>query len=506
MPFVYNMPFFSILICMIGGIVTPFFRNRRLTQIVNTCIIAAVFAMSLTLFISLLTAEDSFTYMMGHFPAPWGNELRAGPFEALMAMAFSIVMFLSLVGGMRGINDDIRPTRIPLYYTMMNFLLSSMLALIYTNDMFTAYVFIEINTICACSIVMAKDSGMTVVATIRYLIMSLLGSGFFLFGVSILYTITGHLLMSNVQQSVIALVESGQYTVPLVTSLGLMVLGLAIKSALYPFHSWLPNAHGSSTTASSAILSGLVLKGYIILLVKMCYRVFTPDILISLHITDVLFVLGVLGMIMGSIKALKETHIKRMIAYSSVAQIGYIFMGIGLGTKVGIMAAWFHILAHAFTKPMLFLSANGLVDVSNHQYEMKALRGSARKDIVSGIGFTVGALSMIGIPLFAGFAPKIFLGIGSMESNFHMIVTFLALALSTLLNALYYVPAVVAFWSKPKQQQTQGEESMVLQQEKPKKSVFLLSSIGVFMVLNFVLGIAYGPIMKIITTGLNLLG
>lgn len=87
---------------------------------------------------------------------------------------------------------------------------------------------------------------------------------------------------------------------------------------------------------------------------------------------------------------------------------------------------------------MLFLSANGLVDVSNHQYEMKALRGSARKDIVSGIGFTVGALSMIGIPLFAGFAPKIFLGIGSMESNFHMIVTFLALALSTLLNALYY--------------------------------------------------------------------
>ena len=116
---------------------------------------------------------------------------------------------------------------------------------------------------------------------------------------------------------------------------------------------------------------------------------------------------------------------------------------------------------------------------------------------------------MIGIPLFAGFAPKIFLGIGSIESDFHMIVTFLALALSTLLNALYYVPAVVAFWSKPKQtQQTeiQGAESIALHQEKPKKSVFLLSSIGVFIVLNFVLGIAYGPIMKIITTGLNLLG
>ena len=502
MPFVYNMPFFSILICMIGGVVTPFFRNRRIVQIVNTFILVAVFTMSLVLLITLLTAGESFTYMMGHFPAPWGNELRAGPLEALLALVFSIVMFLSLVGGMRGINIDIRATRVSLYYTMMNFLLSSMLALIYTNDIFTAYVFIEINTICACAIVMAKDIGMTVVATIRYLLMSLLGSGFFLFGVSMLYAITGHLLMSNIQSAVIELIYTGQYTVPLVTSLGLMVLGLSIKSALYPFHSWLPSAHGSSTTASSAILSGLILKGYIILLVKIFYRVFTPDILASLHVTDVIFVLGVLGMVMGSVKALKETHVKRMIAYSSVAQIGYIYMGIGLGTQVGIMAACFHILVHAFTKPMLFLAANGLIDASGHQYEMKALRGSARKDILSGIGFTVGSLSMIGIPLFAGFAPKVFLGIGSIESDFHMIVTFLALALSSLLNALYYIPAVIAFWSKPKQQALE----IAVKTAKSRRSVCLLCSIGVLIISNIALGIVYSPIMQTITTGLNLLG
>lgn len=500
MPFVYNVPFFSILLCMLGGVVTPFFRARRLTQIVNVCILLAVLGMSVTLLIALLTAGESYTYMMGHFPAPWGNELRAGPLEALLAIMFSVVMLLSLVGGMRAINDDIRLTRIPLYYTMMNFLLSSMLALVYTNDMFTAYVFIEINTICACATVMAKDSGMTVVATIRYLIMSLLGSGFFLFGVSMLYTVTGHLLMSNVQEAVIALSASGEYAVPLITSLGLMVLGLAIKSALYPFHSWLPSAHGSSTSASSAIFSGLVLKGYIILLVKVCYRVFTPELMISLHITDVMFVLGVIGMIMGSIKAMRETHIKRMIAYSSVAQIGYIFMGIGLGTQVGVMAACFHILAHGFTKPMLFLCAGGLSEVSGHHYELKALRGSARKDWVSGIGFTIGALSMIGIPLFAGFAPKIFLGIGSMGDTFHMVITFLALALSTVLNALYYVPAVIAIWSKPQQ----ISEELHMQQQC--KSPLLLGSVGVFAMFNFVLGIGYAPIMHMITMGLNLLG
>ena len=503
MPFVYNVPFFSILLCMLGGIVTPFLRNRRAVQILNACIIAAVFAMSVALLAVLLAAEDSFTYMMGHFPAPWGNELRAGPLEALLAMAFAVVMFLSLVGGLRDIDNDIRVTRIPLYYTMMNFLLSSMLALIYTNDMFTAYVFIEINTICACSIVMAKDSGMTVVATIRYLIMSLLGSGFFLFGVSMLYTITGHLLMSNVQESVVALVRQGQYTVPLVTSLGLMVLGIAIKSALYPFHSWLPKAHGFSTTASSAILSGLVLKGYIILLVKMCYRVFTPQILAQLHVTEALFVLGALAMIMGSVKALRETHIKRMIAYSSVAQIGYIFMGIGFGTQVGIMAACFHILAHAFTKPMLFLCAGGMVDASHHHYEMKDLRGAARRDLVSGIGFTGGALSMIGIPLFAGFASKVYLGIGGMGNDFYMIVTFLALAASTLLNAMYYIPALLVIWSRPEEQQRQN---LPASREKNPKSACLIGSVGALVALNFVLGIAYGPIMDMITTGLQLLG
>ena len=139
---------------------------------------------------------------------------------------------------------------------------------------------------------------------------------------------------------------------------------------------------------------------------------------------------------------------------------------------------------------------------------MKALRGSARKDIVSGIGFTVGALSMIGIPLFAGFAPKIFLGIGSMESNFHMIVTFLALALSTLLNALYYVPAVVAFGPNQNSSKHKLRKKRVwyYSRKSQRRAYFLLSSIGVFIALNFVLGIAYGPIMKIITTGLNLLG
>ena len=447
MPFIYNFPFFSILLTLIGGMSMPFFRNGRVAQKINMGIIIAVGVMNFILFCNLVTTGEHFTYMMGHFPAPWGNEIRGGPFEALMATVFAFVMGFSILGGVFNIYEDVPKKKQYLYFLMMNLLLSSMIALIYTNDMFTAYVFIEINTLAACAIVMSKDSGDTIVATIRYLIMSLLGSGLFLMGIAMLYNITGHLLMESLQPVIVQMAENEQYFLPLTVVFAVTTLGLCVKSALYPFHSWLPNAHGTATSSSSAILSGLVLKGYIILLMKMMYRVYTPELLAKLHITDAIFVLGIIGMIMGSIHALRERHIKRMTAYSSVAQIGYIFMGIGLNSEVGMMAASFHILSHAITKPMLFLAAGGLANVSGHSYEFKDLKGAAHRNKIAGVAFVIGALSMIGIPLFAGFPSKLFFSTGALHSDyFRMPLVLIALAVSTALNALYYLPVCINIW------------------------------------------------------------
>ena len=447
MPFIYNFPFFSILLTLIGGMSMPFFRNGRVAQKINMGIIIAVGVMNFILFCNLVATGEHFTYMMGHFPAPWGNEIRGGPFEALMATVFAFVMGFSILGGVFNIYEDVPKKKQYLYFLMMNLLLSSMIALIYTNDMFTAYVFIEINTLAACAIVMSKDSGDTIVATIRYLIMSLLGSGLFLMGIAMLYNITGHLLMESLQPVILQMAESEQYYLPLTVVFAVTTLGLCVKSALYPFHSWLPNAHGTATSSSSAILSGLVLKGYIILLMKMMYRVYTPELLAKLHITDAIFVLGILGMILGSVNALRERHIKRMTAYSSVAQIGYIFMGIGLNSEVGMMAASFHILSHAITKPMLFLAAGGLANVSGHSYEFKDLKGSAHRNKIAGVAFVIGALSMIGIPLFAGFPSKLFFSTAAIHSDyFRMPIVLIALAISTALNALYYLPVCINIW------------------------------------------------------------
>ena len=127
-------------------------------------------------------------------------------------------------------------------------------------------------------------------------------------------------------------------------------MGLAIKSALFPFHSWLPDAYGYSTVSSAAILSSLVSKGYIFLLFKIIYRVIGFEVFHDSKIVDVLFIFGLLGMVFGSLSAIKENDIRRMIAFSSVAQVGYIYMGIGMGTQAGMIASVFHVISHVAEK------------------------------------------------------------------------------------------------------------------------------------------------------------
>lgn len=495
LPWHYNIPFACIFLCMTAGIVMPLLRRGRASFTLALCVCFTVTALSASLCVILYTGGESFTYQMGHFPAPWGNELYAGPLEALLATVFSLVMGLSLLGGRRAAEEDILEPKQCLYHVMLCLLLAAMLALSYTNDIFTGYVFIEISTIAACAIVMARDTAHTIVATIRYLVISLLGSGLFLIGIVLMYCITGHLLMPQIREEMRLIFANGEYTEPMTLVVGLLTVGVAIKSALFPFHAWLPQAHGSATTTSSAVLSGLVLKAYIILLVKVFYRCFTIEIIRSLRVTNVMFVLGVAGMLAGSLYAIREEHIKRMLAYSSVAQIGYIFMGIGLGTDIGVVAAAFQILAHAMTKPLLFLSAGRLSEICGHEKEMYHLRGAAWRDKLAGACFTLGGLSMIGIPLLAGFNVKYLLAQASLQNAVKMWVALLALAASSVLNALYYVPAILALWTPvpPKDP------------APPKKNLGFRIAAPVLSALVLFLGFNSKPIVRIIEQGLSLL-
>lgn len=505
MEFIRNFPFFSILLSLGSGVLTSI-MNKKVARLWNTFILVAITAMSSVLFVYMLGVGEPYTFMMGHFPAPWGNEIRAGVLEAGMALFFCIVMLLSLKGGEEHIDAEIEDSKVNLYYIMINLLLSSLLALIYTNDLFTAYVFVEINTISACGLIMIRQSGRTIEAATRYMIMSSLGSGLLLMGLCVLYDITGHLLMSNIKESVAYVYAQGVYNVPLIASIGMICVGLAIKSALYPFHTWLPDAYGYSTVSSAAILSSLVSKGYIFLLIKIFFRVVGFDIIVDSKIVNILFVFGLLGMIMGSVNAIMENDIRRMIAFSSVAQIGYIYMGFGLGTTVGIVASIFHILSHASTKSLLFIAAVGLTDASNGSKKFVDLTGSGYRNPIAGVAFALGACSMVGIPLFSGFISKLLFAQAAVQNEVSkMLPTLICLAISTVLNAIYFMKTVIRIYT-PKGRRVErtqaGEAARVIMKEHPLYNITLF-----FMILlNMILGCCSQPIVDWITSGLNMFG
>ncbi len=493
MEIIRNFPCLSILLAMFSAIISSALKGNGARRL-NTFVVTVVGCLSAATLYLTHTTGKSYVYVMGHFPAPFGNEIRFGSLEAGMALFFCVIMLFSLNGGRGKLRIEVDPGKENLYYIMVDLLLSSLLALVYTNDLFTAYVFVEINTIAACGLIMIMESGRAIEAATRYMIMSLLGSGLFLIGLCMLYDMTGHLLMSYIQESVREIAANGTYMIPLLVTIALIVVGLAIKSALFPFHAWLPDAYGYSTVSSAAMLSSLVSKGYIFLLIKIIYRVIGFDIFVNSRIINVLFVFGLAGMIMGSTSAIRENDIRRVISYSSVAQIGYIYMGFGLGTTAGMVASVFHILSHAATKSLLFVSGVGLTDVSGEKTQFIELTGSAYRNVAAGLAFTVGSLSMVGIPLFSGFISKLLFSQAAVQSNMKMLPALIVLAVSTVLNAIYFMKTVIRIYTPMESRYP----SVSI-----KKNRLYAFTLLCFMVLNVVLGMCSQPITDWITQGLS---
>lgn len=497
MDFVQNFPCFSIVSCMVAGIVSTPLKGKK-AKWLTLIVVSLVGLMSVCTLAYTIMTGTSYTYNMGKFPAPWGNQLRVGILEAMLATVFSMVTLFSLLGGMDHVFKDVKKEKTNLYFILVDLLLSSMLAIIYTNDLFTSYVFVEINTIAACGMIMIRESGRSLIAATRYMVMSLIGSGLFLISLAMLYDITGHLLMENAHQELVLLVAEGAYEIPILVIISFSTVGLAIKSGLYPFHSWMPDAYGYSTVSSSSILSSLVSKSYIILLLKLFYRVIGFDTIVHSKIVNVLFVFGLIGIIMGSVSAILAKDIYRMIAYSSVAQIGYIYMGIGLSVEAGMVAAIFHILSHAVTKSLLFLSAKGLTDASGRERRFPLLQGAAFRNPLAGAAFLIGSLSMVGVPMLAGFISKLLFATGALEaSRYKVLSTLIVLAVSTVLNAVYFLHTVIRVYTpvaEPKQ--------FAGVHIHPGKGA-VIALLGLIL-LNFALGMMSQPITDLIRQGIQM--
>ncbi|MBE5797633.1 MAG: sodium:proton antiporter [Clostridiales bacterium] len=494
-----HIPFVCILLPLASAALTSVMKPR-LARWWAMGVLVVVTALSAHISAQFFFGAEGYVFPMGHYYAPIGNEIRAGSLEALTSLFFSLIMLFSLMGGMKKLDEHLDNNKQNLYYVVLLLLTAALMAQVYTNDLFTSYVFLEIMTLAACALIAVRKRGRTLVAATRYMIMNLIGSGLFLLGIVILYDLTGHLLMEDIHEQVAAIAATGEYAQPLTVVIALFAIGLAIKSALFPFHTWVPDAYGFSTPTSAAVLSSLVSKGYIFLLIKIMYRVIGLDVIAATGIDDVLFVFSLTGMVMGSISALRQNDVRRMIAFSSVAQIGYIYLGMAIGTETGMMAAMFHLFSHAVCKSMLFLAAGGLADASNNSKIFRDLRGSGYRSPIAGVAFTIGALSMVGFPFLGGFVSKLNLALAGLElSPVRASLVLVTLAVSTTLNTMYFLRTVITLYRKPR-------EGVTYSVERGQRGFCFNAALVLLAALNVALGIFSQAAVNMITTGLQMFG
>lgn len=382
-----------------------------------------------------------YSYFPGQWQAPIGIEVRVDALTVLMTLLNNGVGLMVMLFALRGVTKEIGEGLTVWYNTIFFLLMAALNGLAMSFDLFNVFVFTEIGTITACALVAIKPKRMCIRAALHYLILSTVGSGMILLAISLIYMVTGHLNMGFVSGEIAG--AFALYPLNIYVAMGLFIVGFGIKAALFPLHIWLPDAHSSAPAPSSALLSGLVVKIYIVVLGRLLFQMFGVEIFENIPVPDVLIFLAILGMLFGSISAMNQLEFKRMLAYSSVAQIGYIFLGLSLTTHEAMAGGLFHMVSHALTKSMLFLAAGAIY------YKT----GIKKTDELNGIGYqmplvtaavTVGAISMIGIPGTSGFVSKWMLAFGALDAQRPLLVG--VLLISSLLNATYYFPLISRAW------------------------------------------------------------
>jgi len=332
-------------------------------------------------------------------------------------------------------------------FSLLNFV--TILFIFISGNMITFFVFFEVLLIVSYVLIIHNQSKESFAAGIKYLFFQIIGGLLFLFAIILTYATirTTNFFPGGYSE----LVSSPLFHV----IFWCYVIGLSIKAGLFPLHIWLPEAHPVAPSPASALLSGMVIKTGTLGLMRVFIQLFGLSNLTGKIDCWILLLLAVFTMFWGSAIAIGQTHLKRVLAYSSVSQIGYIIMGIALLSPIGMLGALLHTLGHSIVKSLLFLSAGSMIE-DTHENDVTKFEGYGQKNPIAFAGFTIGALSMIGFPFFVNFITKWTLGVGIMEAfktqiipAWIMVVTLAMLLISSLLNAVYYAPIIIRGWFYP---------------------------------------------------------
>jgi len=439
-----QLPIINMLIFLATALIIPLLSKRtfKITLIFGFIMLLCVVTSSFFL-IFHIAEHGAILYQFGGHDSKIGIEFKVDLMAAIIGLFVVGLTTIIYIYSCGDETEGVEQKEYGRYYILLFIILFAILGIIYTNDLFNAYVFMEIISITTCSIISIKRKKETYAASFRYVMLNEIGSLSYLFGVALIYMVTGYTNIDWVSQSIQSIWQL--YSINIIIALGFMIVGIGIKAAIFPFHIWLPDAHASAPSSSSAILSSIIVKVYIVVLIKLLFKVFKLDILNHFHVSTILVIVAATGMIMGSIFAIAQKDIKRMLGYSSISQIGYIVMGIAMFSSLGLASAMFHIISHGLMKAALFLSV-GIVIYKKKIKKKNDFEGLAYEMPITMSVFTIAALGMIGIPLTSGFMSKLTLGMASLDHRQGYLI--IIVVLSGLLNVIYYLPIIISSFLK----------------------------------------------------------
>ncbi len=369
-------------------------------------------------------------YEFGGWAAPYGIVYRIDALAALLGVLIAAIGATVLVYAGPSARAELPDSEGP-FFAMASLLIGALQGMAATGDLFNLYVFLEIASIAAYTLIAAGGSTASL-ASFRYLLLGTVGATFYLLGLAYLYALTGTLNMADMAGR---LPQVGPLPSVLVAA-AFIVTGLSLKMALFPMHGWLPDAYTYAPSAATALIASLMTKVNAFALLRVLYGVLWPTIgPVDLPVRPILAWLAAAGILGGSAMALAQRDLKRLLAYSSIAHLGYIGLGIALGNRDGLIGAALHIVAHALTKGCLFLIAGGV----EHRLGTRTDHGLCRLAPhmpLTMAAFVIAACSMIGVPPTVGFFSKWYLLLGALEAGSPPVV--FVVLLSSLLNAWYF--------------------------------------------------------------------
>ena len=468
-----HLPVLVILLPLIGAPLCMMFGRGILSWGFATIVSGLSFLASCGL-LMITMDQGVISYAVGGWEPPWGIEMRIDVANALVLLAVTTISTLVLVYAKDSVEKEIDDSHHTLYYTAHLLCLAGLSGILCTGDAFNLFVFLEISSLATYTLVSLGKDRRCLTAAFRYLVMGTIGATFILIGVGMMYMKTGTL---NMMDLAIRIAEYNSSRT-LNTGLAFIMVGVSIKAAIFPLHMWLPPAYTHAPSVVTAFLAGTATKVAVYVMTRFIYTIYGAEhVFNNMGMDLILMVLAIVAIFKCSFMATVQSNIKSVLAYSSVAQIGYMVLGISLVSAAGLMAGLLHIFNHALMKGALFMAV-GAVFYRVGSVDITAFNGLGKKMPWTMAAFAAAGLSIVGVPLTVGFVSKWYLVTAALEQN-DWIVAALVLV-GSLLAVIYIGRILEAAYFKD------ADESASDVKEVP---ILMLIPMWILVLANFYFGI-----------------